>query len=188
MTSATALPGWVAGTWTIDPTHSRVGFSVRHLMSKVRGTFDELSGQIVTDDEVTQSMVLAVIQTSSVNTGVEMRDNHLRSGDFFDVEQNGPMTFTSTKVEEGGKGLLVTGDLSIKGVTKPVTLDVEVLGTDSDPWGGTRVGFEGTATISRKEFGVDFNIPMDGGRLLIGDKIDITISAQAVLQQDEATA
>jgi len=95
------------------------------------------------------------------------------------------MTFVSTSVESGGKGLLVTGDLSLKGVTKSVTLDVEVLGTDTDPWGGTRVGFEGTATISRKDWNVDFNIPMDGGRLLIGDKIDITIAAQAVLQQDQ---
>jgi polyisoprenoid-binding protein YceI len=96
------------------------------------------------------------------------------------------MTFTSTKVETGGKGLLVTGDLTIKGVTKPVTLDVEVLGSESDPWGGTRAGFEGTVTISRKEWGVDFNIPMDGGRLLVGDRIDITIVAQAVLEEPQS--
>ena len=179
------FPGLVSGTWTIDSSHSEVGFTVRHLMSKVRGSFEKFEGTIVTGDAPSAT---ASIDLNSINTRDENRDAHLRSGDFFDVEQNGPMTFTSTKVEEGGKGLLVTGDLSIKGVTKPVTLDVEVLGTDSDPWGGTRVGFEGTATISRKEFGVDFNIPMDGGRLLIGDKIDITISAQAVLQQDEATA
>ena len=95
------------------------------------------------------------------------------------------MTFTATEVEDGGNGLLVTGDLSIKGVTKPVTLDVEVLGTEGDPWGGTRVGFEGTTSISRKDFGVDFNIPLDGGRLMIGDKIDIIIGIEAVLQQDE---
>jgi polyisoprenoid-binding protein YceI len=97
------------------------------------------------------------------------------------------MTFASTIVEAGGRGLLVTGDLSLKGVTKPVTLDVEFFGTDTDPWGGTRVGFEGTTTISRKDWKVDFNIPMDGGRLLIGDKIEITVAVQAVLQQD-ATA
>ena len=154
-------------------------------MSKVRGLFEKFEGTIVTGDAPSAT---ASIDLNSINTRDENRDAHLRSGDFFDVEQNGPMTFTSTKVEDGGKGLLVTGDLSIKGVTKPVTLDVEVLGTDSDPWGGTRVGFEGTATISRKEFGVDFNIPMDGGRLLIGDKVDITVAAQAVLQQDAATA
>ncbi len=94
------------------------------------------------------------------------------------------MTFKATDVTGGGNGLLVTGDLSIKGVTKPVTLDVEVLGTESDPWGGTRVGFEGTGSISRKDFGIDFNIPMDGGRLLIGDKIDITVTVEAVLQEN----
>jgi polyisoprenoid-binding protein YceI len=126
----------------------------------------------------------ASIDLKSINTHDENRDAHLRSADFFDVEQNGPMTFTSTSVEAGGKGLLVTGDLSIKGVTKPVTLDVEILGTDTDPWGGTRLGLEATATISRREFGVDFNIPMDGGRVLIGDKIDITVNVSAVLQED----
>ena len=171
-----------AGTWNIDPSHSEVGFTSRHLMSKVRGLFEKFEGQIVTGDAPSAT---ATIDLQSINTRDENRDAHLRSGDFFDVEANGPMTFTSTKVESGGRGLLVTGDLSIKGVTKPVTLDVEVLGTDSDPWGGTRVGFEGTASISRKEFGVDFNIPMDGGRLLIGDRIDITIAAQAVLQQEQ---
>jgi polyisoprenoid-binding protein YceI len=170
------------GTWNIDPSHSEVGFTARHLMSKVRGQFEKFEGQIVTGDAPSAT---ATIDLNSINTREENRDAHLRSGDFFDVEQNGPMTFTSTQVAAGGKGLLVTGDLSIKGVTKPVTLDVEVLGTDTDPWGGTRVGFEGTTSISRKEFGVDFNIPMDGGRLLIGDKIEVIIAAQAVLQQDE---
>ena len=177
---STTIP---AGTWTIDPGHSEVGFTARHLMSKVRGLFEKFEGQIVTGDNPTAT---ATIDLNSINTREENRDAHLRSGDFFDVEKNGPMTFTSTNVVAGGKGLLVTGDLSVKGVTKPVTLDVEFLGTDTDPWGGTRVGFEGTTSISRKEFGVDFNIPMDGGRLLIGDKIEITIAAQAVLQQDEA--
>ncbi|MGN6129796.1 MAG: YceI family protein [Nocardioidaceae bacterium] len=171
-----------AGTWTIDPSHSEVGFTARHLMSKVRGLFERFEGTIVTGESLSAT---ASIDLNSIDTRDENRDAHLRSKDFFDVENNGPMTFTSTKVEAGGKGLLVTGDLSIKGVTKPVTLDVEVLGTSDDPWGGTRVGFEGTTTISRKEFGVDFQIPMDGGRFLVGDRIDITVSAQAVLQQGE---
>ncbi len=97
------------------------------------------------------------------------------------------MTFASTKVEQGGRGLLVTGDLTIKGVTNPVTLDVEYLGSETDPWGGTRVGFEGTTEISRKQWGVDFNVPMDGGRLLVGDKVAITVAVQAVLKQDDAS-
>jgi polyisoprenoid-binding protein YceI len=174
--------GIQAGTWTIDPSHSEIGFTARHLMSKVRGLFEKFEGQIVTGERPSAT---ATIDLNSINTRDANRDAHLRSADFFDVENSGPMTFTSTKVEQGGKGLLVTGDLSIKGVTKPVTLDVEVLGTDTDPWGGTRAGFEGTTQISRKEWGVDFNIPMDGGRLLVGDKIDITIAAQAVLQQEQ---
>ena len=171
-----------AGTWNIDPSHSEIGFTARHLMSKVRGQFEKFEGKIVTGDTPSATVT---VDLNSINTREENRDAHLRSGDFFDVEQNGPMTFTSTAVEAGGRGLLVTGDLSLKGVTKAITLDVEVLGSEGDPWGGTRVGFEGTATISRKEFGVDFNIPMDGGRLLIGDKIDIIIGIEAVLQQDE---
>ena len=174
-----------AGTWSIDPSHSEVGFTARHLMSKVRGQFEKFEGQIVTGEAPSAT---ATIDLTSINTREPNRDAHLRSKDFFDVESFGPMTFVSTSVENGGNGLLVTGDLTIKGVTKPVTLDVEVLGTETDPWGGTRAGFEGTATISRKDWGVDFNIPMDGGRLLIGDKIDLVISAQAVLQQDEQPA
>ena len=172
--------GIPTGTWTIDPSHSEVGFTARHLMSKVRGLFEKFEGQIVTGD---QPSATAKVDLNSINTRDDNRDAHLRSADFFDVENTGPMTFTSTKVETGGKGLLVTGDLTIKGVTKPVTLDVEVLGSESDPWGGTRAGFEGTVTISRKEWGVDFNIPMDGGRLLVGDRIDVTIVAQAVLEE-----
>jgi polyisoprenoid-binding protein YceI len=174
--------GVQAGTWTIDPSHSEIGFTARHLMSKVRGLFEKFEGQVVTGD---QPSARATIDLNSINTRDENRDAHLRSGDFFDVENTGAMTFRSTRVEQGGKGLLVTGDLTIKGVTKPVTLDVEYLGSETDPWGGTRAGFEGTTQISRKEWGVDFNIPMDGGRLLVGDKIDITVAVQAVLQQEQ---
>jgi polyisoprenoid-binding protein YceI len=178
-TLTTQIP---AGTWQIDASHSEVGFVARHLMSKVRGLFEKFEGTIVTGANPSAT---ATIDLNSINTRDANRDAHLRSGDFFDVEANGPMTFVSTKVEEGGKGLLVTGDLSLKGVTKPVTLDVEFFGTDSDPWGGTRVGFEGTTTISRKDWGVDFNVPMDGGRLLIGDKIEIVVAIEAVLAADE---
>jgi polyisoprenoid-binding protein YceI len=172
-----------AGTWNIDPSHSEIGFTARHLMSKVRGQFEKFEGKIVTGDAPRATVT---DDLNSINTREENRDAHLRSGDFFDVEQNGPMTFTSTQVEAGGRGLLVTGDLSLKGVTKAITLDVEVLGSEGDPWGGTRVGFEGTTSISRKDFGVDFNIPLDGGRLMIGDKIDIIIGIEAVLEQDQA--
>lgn len=185
MTTVQNNLGVQAGTWAIDPSHSEIGFTARHLMSKVRGLFERFEGQIVTGE---QPSATASIDLNSINTRDENRDAHLRSGDFFDVEKTGPMTFTSTKVEEGGKGLLVTGDLSIKGVTKPVTLDVEFLGTDTDPWGGTRAGFEGTTTISRKEWGIDFNIPLEGGKLMIGDKITIHLNVELVLQPQEALA
>jgi polyisoprenoid-binding protein YceI len=178
----TSIP---TGTWTIDAGHSEVGFTARHLMSKVRGRFEKFEGQIVTGDAPSAT---ATIDLNSINTHEENRDAHLRSGDFFDVENNGPMTFTSTGVEDGGNGLLVTGDLSLKGVTRPVTLDVEFFGVETDPWGGTRIGFEGSTTISRKDWGIDFNVPMDGGRLLVGDKVEITIAVEAVLQNDEQPA
>ncbi len=171
------------GTWTIDAAHSEVAFTARHLMSKVRGRFEKFEGQIVTGDSPTAT---ATIDLSSINTNEPNRDAHLRSGDFFDAEANGQMTFSSTAVEEGGNGFLVTGDLSLKGVTKPVTLDVEFFGVQTDPWGGTRVGFEGVTSLSRKEWGIDFNIPMDGGRVLVGDKVEILVAVEAVLQEEPA--
>src|SRR3954464_10731340 len=170
-----------AGTWSIDASHSEVGFTARHLMSRVRGLFEKFEGQIVTGEAPSAT---ATIDLNSIHTRDANRDAHLRSGDFFDVESSGPMTFTSTKVETGGRGPLVTGGLSLKGGTKPVTPDGGFFGVGADPWGGTRAGFEGTTTISRKDWNVDFNIPMDGGRLLIGDTIEITVAVQAVLQQD----
>ncbi len=173
--------GVPAGTWNIDPSHTEIGFTARHLMSKVRGRFETVEGQIVTGENPSAT---ATIDLQSINTNEPNRDTHLRSGDFFDTENNGPMTFRSTDVETNGDDLRVTGDLSIKGVTRSVVLAVELLGVEGDPWGGTRIGVEGTTSISRKEFGIDFNIPLDGGRLMIGDKIDITITAEAVLAQD----
>jgi len=175
----TAVP---TGTWTIDPGHSEVGFVARHLMTKVRGVFESFEGTIVTGENPSAT---ASIDPNSINTRNADRDAHLRSGDFFDVEKSGPIGFTSTKVEEGGKGLLLSGDLTIKGITRPVTLDVEVLGVQSDPWGGTRVGFEGSVTVLRKDWGIDWNVPLDGGRFLVGDKVELNVAVQAVLQQGE---
>ncbi len=174
--------GLSAGTWTIDPSHSDIGFTARHLMSKVRGSFEKFEGQIVIGDVTSAS---AIIDLNSINTRDEQRDAHLRSKDFFDVENTGPMTFRSTEIEEGVNGFTVVGDLTIGGVTRPVTLDVEYFGSETDPWGGTRAGFEGSTEISRKDFDIDFNIPMDGGRFLIGDKVTILVAVQAVLQQEQ---
>jgi polyisoprenoid-binding protein YceI len=178
--SITTDTGVVAGTWTIDPSHSEVGFTVRHLMSKVRGQFERFEGSLTTSDRLEDTRASASIDLNSVNTRDEQRDAHLRSKDFFGVEENGPMTFTTTSFD----GSTATGELTIKGVTRPVELDVEFLGIDKDPWGGTRIGFEASTEINRKEWGVDFNIPLDGGKLLIGDKVTINLAIQAVLQQD----
>lgn len=172
-----------AGTWNLDPAHTEVGFTVRHIMSKVRGKFDEFEGQIVTSSNPSEAHAEATIKLASVNTGTSDRDNHLRSGDFFSVEDNPEMTFTSTSVAEKGDGFVATGDLTIKGVTKSVDLDVDFLGEGSDPWGGTRLGLEATTQISRKDFGIDFNIPLEGDKVMIGDKITIVINAEAVLAQ-----
>ena len=181
MTStATAI---TTGTWALDPTHTEIGFTVRHLMSKVRGKFETFEGTVTTGNDVSDSRVDVSVDLSSINTGTVDRDNHLRSSDFFEVDTNPTMTFSSTNVIEKDAGeLVVIGDLTIKGVTKTLELATELLGEGSDPWGGTRIGVEATGLISRKEFGVDFNIPLDGDKVMIGDKISIVINAEAVLQ------
>lgn len=175
--SDTAL---VAGTWTIDPAHSEVGFSVRHLMSKVRGRFTAFSGEIVTSEDPTDSTVSVNITTASITTNNDQRDGHLRSTDFFDAEQGGELVFVSTGVTATAEGHTIAGDLSINGITKPVELAAQFLGVDVDAYGLTRVGAEATTSISRKAFKVDFNVPLEGGKLLIGDKIDITLNIEAV--------
>jgi len=169
----------VAGTWTIDPSHSEVGFTVRHLMSKVRGQFTSFEGSLTSGDSLESTRATATIDLNSIDTRDGQRDGHLRSADFFDVENSGQMTFTTTSFD----GTSATGDLTIKGVTRPVELDVEFLGAGQDPWGGQRVGFEATAEISRKDFGIDFNVPLDGGKVLIGDKVSIHLAVEAVLDQ-----
>ena len=167
------------GTWTIDPSHSEVGFTVRHLMTKVRGQFEKFEGQIVTSENPADFKAGATIDLNSVSTRDEQRDGHLRSKDFFDVENTGPMTFSTTTFD----GSVAKGDLTIKGVTSPVELDVEFLGVDKDASGNTRIGFEATAEISRKAWGVDFQIPLDGGKFLVGDKVSIVLSVQGILAQ-----
>ncbi|MEV7395784.1 YceI family protein [Aeromicrobium sp. NPDC092404] len=180
MTIANAVS---TGTWTIDPTHTEIGFTVRHLMSKVRGKFESFEGTIVTAEDVTASNVEVSVDLSSINTGTADRDAHLRSADFFEVETYPSMTFKSTAIkQESDDEFVLTGDLTIKGVTKPVELEVEFLGEGGDPWGGTRVGVEAKGEISRKEFGIDFNIPVSGDKVMIGDKIKLHIVAEAVLQ------
>jgi len=170
---------WVAGTWTIDPSHSEVGFTVRHLVSKVRGQFETFEGTLTTGATLEETRANASIDLNSVNTRDAGRDGHLRSADFFDVENHGPMTFATTSFN----GQTATGELTLKGVTRTVELDVEFLGIGGDPWGGTRAGFEATTEINRKDFGVNFNGIVDGGKVLVGDKVQIHLAIEAVLDQ-----
>lgn len=183
--TAVELPGLVAGTWAIDPTHSEVGFSVRHLMvSKVKGTFKTFEGTLTIADDLLDSRVEATIDASSVDTRDENRDNHLRSADFFDVDQHPQLTFSSTSIRPKGDAYIVTGDLTIHGVTRSVDLDLEFNGVSPDPWGGTRTGFSASTEINRSDFGVEFNIPLESGGFVVGDRIKITLEIEAVLQKD----
>lgn len=181
---STQFEGLVPGTYTIDPSHSEVGFTVRHLVGKVRGQFREFEGNLVVAEQPLESGVNATIDLSSVDTRNNDRDNHLRSGDFFSVETHPQMTFASTGIRQEGDKVIATGDLTIRDTTKPVELFLEYQGTGPDPWGGTRVAFEATTTISRKEWGVDFNLPAAGELVVIGDKISIELAVEAVLNQD----
>ena len=183
MTTAIQIPGYVVGTWDIDASHSTVGFSVRHMMvSKVRGYFREFSGEVVTAENPEQSTVTATIDMDSIDTRQEQRDAHIRSADFFDVGNHTVMTFRSTEVRADGADWTVVGDLSIKGITRPVELALEVNGFGPDAYGGTRAGFSARTEISRKGFGVDIDMPMDGGGVVVGDKISIELEIEAVLR------
>jgi len=184
MTTTATIPGYLTGTWQIDPAHSDVSFSVRHMMvSKVKGRFGTFSGTIVTAENPLESTVTAEIDASSIDTNQAQRDNHIRSADFFEVEKYPNITFSSTSVEPHGDDYLVHGELTIKGNTRSVPLKLELNGFSPDPFGGIRAGFTATTEISRKDFGVDIDMPMDGGGVVVGDKITITLEIEAVLQQ-----
>jgi polyisoprenoid-binding protein YceI len=181
-TPTSSIPGLVAGTYALDTAHTEIGFTVRHLMTKVRGTFREFAGEIVVKDTLEESTAAVTVELASVHTRSEQRDGHLRSGDFFDAENNPKMTFTSTALKPEGDDFVLAGELTIKDVTKPIEFAVEFLGVDQNAYGQTIIGFEASASISRKDWGIDFNVPLEGGKLLIGDKVDIHLDVQAALQ------
>jgi polyisoprenoid-binding protein YceI len=180
----TTIPGYTAGTWDIDPTHSEVAFTVRHLMvSKVRGRFTRFSGSFVTGADPLDSSVQATIDLGSIDTANADRDAHIRSADFFDVEQHTELTFSSTGVRQEGDHFVVDGDLSLRGVTKPVSLQLEVNGFQpTTPFGDSRVGFSATTEINRDDFGVSFNAPLEGGGFVLGQKIQIHLEVEAILR------
>ncbi len=173
----------LTGEYSIDPDHSRIGFVVRHAMvTKVRGSFTEFEGKVHFDEQrPEQSSVEIVIKVNSIDTGNADRDAHLRSNDFFAMDEFPEITFVSTAAKKvGDDDFEVTGDLNIKGVTKPVAIDFMYQGSVKDPFGNLRVGFEGNATINRKDYGVSFNIALEAGGVMVGDKIALEFDVSLI--------
>ncbi len=173
-----------AGTYALDPTHSYVSFTARHLMvTKVRGRFPVTEGKLVIAQDPSASSVEATIDVTGVETGDPKRDEHLRSADFFDVEQFGEASFRSTSVENHGDGeFTLHGELTLHGVTKPVELKGEYLGTQPSPWGDTRIGFSAETEVNRSEWGVSFNMALETGGVMVSDKIKLVIDAEWIAQ------
>jgi polyisoprenoid-binding protein YceI len=169
------------GTWAVDPTHTSIGFTVRHMMlSKVRGTFSEFTAEVTIDADPLKSSIAVEVQMASISTGNDDRDQHLRTNDFFDIENHPTMTLRSVGFEGSGSDYSMHADLTIRGVTKHVDFDLEFTGTGQDPWGKTRAGFTATTTINRKDFGIEWNAPLEAGGVLVGDKVQIEIDTQIV--------
>jgi len=190
MTTATATKTAVrrgTAVWNVDPTHAQAEFGVRHLMiSTVKGHFGDIAGTVtVEDSDPTTAQIDVTIGVASIDTRVEQRDAHLRSADFFDVEQFPTIRFRSTSVERVvGERYRVAGDLTIRDVTRPVTLDVEGLGSVRDPWGNDRAGYTGTAHINRKDFGLNWNKALETGGVVVGDDVKIAIEVELVRAAD----
>jgi polyisoprenoid-binding protein YceI len=171
-------------TWAIDPTHSHVEFSVRHLMiATVKGRFADVKGTVILDEQnPAQSEIDVTIDAASIDTRVAQRDEHLRSADFFDVAQFPSLTFKSRRIARDGDELSVVGDLTIRGVSREVTLAVTEHGRQTDPWGGERAGFEATGKIKRSDFGLTWNQALETGGVMVGDDVKISIDVELVKQ------
>lgn len=176
MSTATAVR-----TFAIDKTHSEAAFQVRHLISKVRGRFADFAGEIAFDAaQPTASSVAFTIQAASIDTNTPDRDAHLRSADFFDVEQHPTITFRSANVVERGQGaFVVTGDLTMRGVTKRIDVPVSYLGLAKDPWGNEKIAFEGELALNRRDYGLNWNAALETGGFLVGDEVKVSLSIQA---------
>jgi polyisoprenoid-binding protein YceI len=176
-----SIAGYKAGTWKLDPTHSEVTFSVRHLaISKVRGSFETFDATLETGETLADAKVTATVDVASVNTNQKDRDAHLATSDFFLASEHPQMTFVSTSVEESGDDVLVHGDLTLRGVTKPVTLTSEFGGIVVDGYGQTKAGFTATTKIDRTEFGVNWNAALEAGGFTLGNEVTINIEIQFV--------
>jgi polyisoprenoid-binding protein YceI len=169
------------GTWNIDGTHSSVGFSVRHLMiSKVRGSFKTVSGSVTVPEDRLATKLNVSIDMASIDTGDAGRDAHLHGNDFLDVAGFPTMTFASTSIAAKSDAYVLKGDLTIKGVTKPVSLDVEFEGTGTDPWGNTKAGFSASGQINRKDWGIEYNAVLEAGGVMIGEEVKLSLDIQLV--------
>jgi|SRR5882757_3268280 len=185
MTAPTVqLPGYVAGTWVLDPVHSEASFVSRHLVSKVRGRFQKLEGVINAAENPLDSTITVSIDPTTIYTNNEMRDNHLRSGDFLEVEKYPAISFVSTGIRQNGDDFLVDGNLSIKDVTKPITADLEFGGITAGPDGAPRAGFSASFEINRHDYNVNFSAVLESGGVMVGDKISIQFEVEAILQKD----
>lgn len=181
----TETPG-LTGHWDIDPAHSRLGFSTRHAMvSRVRGAFNDVTGSADIAEDLSDSTATVVIKTASVDTRSTDRDNHLRSADFFDVETYPEIRFVSSAIDEVDEGsYIVTGDLTIRDMTKTVSIPLELIGVDTDPFGNLRAGLEGTRRIDRKDWGVTWNTKLDSGGVLVSDKLTLEFELSLIKKID----
>lgn len=181
------IPGYVVGTWDIDPMHTEIGFSVRHLMvSKVRGRFTRFEGSFVTAADPLDSSATATIEMSSIDTNNPTRDDDLRSANFFETDKYPQMTYRSTGLRLDGEDFVLDGELTAHGVTRAVPLRIEANGFGADPYGNQRSGFTATGSLNRGDFGMSFNVPLDGGGVMVGDRIDITIEVEAILRRPDS--
>jgi polyisoprenoid-binding protein YceI len=184
-TGATNGEALASGAWTVDPAHTTVAFVARHMMlSKVRGTFSDVSADVTIGDDPLRSSVTAEVQMASIDTGNPDRDGHLRTNDFFAIDEFPTMTLRSTGIERDGDDYVLHTELTVRGVTRPVDFALEFGGIGQDPWGNTRAGFEATATINRKDFGIEWNTALETGGVLVGDKVHIELDVQVVKVAD----
>lgn len=180
-TETTIRPDIASGVWTLEKNHTKIGFVAKHLMvTKVRGNFESYDATVEIADDLTESQISVTIDPSSITTGAADRDNHLRSNDFFDVEKHPAIEFVSTRISRDGDTFKITGDLTIRGTTRPLTLDAVYEGTAVDPWGNTRVGFSATAKVNREEWGLTWNAALEGGGWLVSKDVVLEIEGQLV--------
>ena len=181
----------LSGEWELDPAHTRIGFSARHAMvTTVRGSFNDVEGRFHADlDDMSKSTATVRLKAGSVDTRNQQRDDHLRSGDFFDVEKWPEILFESTQIEEVEENAyIVTGDLTIRDITKQVTIPLELMGVQTDAFGAIRAGFEGSRRINRRDFGLEWNMPLDAGGLLVSERISLEFEISAIKQGDQGEA